>query len=239
MTRKFSTTILKMAMVIGVTMATLASNAADTKTNVEPTLAQLAAKPSAAFEGTGWKTIFDGKSLTGWAVTDFAGSGTVACEDGLVTFQEGDSLTGINFTNKAPKMNYEVALDAMKLQGSDFFCGLTFPVGDSFATFIVGGWGGTVTGISSVDGADASENETTGFKKYESNKWYRVRVRVTDKKIEAWVDGEKMVDLLTKGKKIDLRFGEIENSKPLGIAAYQTRTAVREIRIRRLDDGNK
>jgi hypothetical protein len=220
-------------------MATLTGSSADTKTNAEPTLAQLAAEPSAAFEGEGWKTIFEGKDLKGWNITDFAGSGPVKCEDGLVTFQEGDSLTGINFTNEVPKTNYEVALDALKLQGSDFFCGLTFPVGDSFATLIVGGWGGTVTGISSVDDADASENETTGFKKYELDKWYRVRVRVTAKKIEAWVDGEKMVDLMTKDKKIDLRFGEIENSKPLGIAAYQTRAALRDIRIRRLDDAGK
>ena len=28
--------------------------------------------------------------------------------------------------------------------GSDFFCTTTFPVGDAFCSFVVGGWSGTV-----------------------------------------------------------------------------------------------
>ena len=191
--------------------------------------------PSAPFEGSGWKSLFDGRTLSGWQVTDFAGHGAVQCESGLMVIEMGASLTGVNWTNDVPKMNYEIALDAMKVQGSDFFCGLTFPVGETHCSLIVGGWGGTVTGLSSIDGQDASENETTSYKKYEPGKWYRVRVRVTDKKIEAWIDQEKVVDLLTAGRKIELRFGEIEMSKPLGIATYQTRAALREIKLRRLE----
>ena len=65
--------------------------------------------------------------------------------------------------------------------------------------------------------------------------WYRIRVRVTDKKIEAWLDKEKIVDLATAGRKIGLRFGEIEDSKPLGIATWETAGALREIKMRRID----
>ena len=79
----------------------------------------------------------------------------------------GDPFTGINWTNDFPKMNYEVALDAMRVMGSDFFCGLTVPVGDTFCSLIVGGWGGSLVGISSLDGMDASENETTKFISFE------------------------------------------------------------------------
>jgi hypothetical protein len=68
---------------------------------------------------------------------------------------------------------------------------------------------------------------------FEPNRWYRVRVRVTDEKIEAWIDAEKVVDLPTKGRTIGLRPGEIQKSLPLGIASYQTRAAVRDIRLRR------
>ena len=60
-------------------------------------------------------------------------------------------------------------------------------------------------------------------------------VRVTEKKIEAWLDEKKIVNLETAGRQISLRFGDIEQSKPLGIATYQTTAALREIKMRRLD----
>ncbi len=202
---------------------------------IEEILKKAAAAPLVPFEGEGWKSLFDGKTLAGWQTTDFAGHGMAHLESGMVELDMGDTLTGINWTNDTPKVNYEVALDAMKVQGSDFFCGLTFPVKDSWCSLILGGWGGTAVGISSIDGQDASENETTQFIKFESGQWYRVRVRVTEKKIEAWLDQKKIVNLETEGKKISLRFGEIENSKPLGIATYQTTAALREIKMRRLD----
>ncbi len=56
---------------------------------------------------------------------------------------------------------------------------------------------------------------------------------MTGKKIEAWVDDKQMVDLMTTGRQIALRFGEIESSKPLGIATYATTAALRGMKIRR------
>jgi Domain of Unknown Function (DUF1080) len=197
-------------------------------------LEEAAARSSAPFEGSGWKSLFDGRDLAGWRVTDFAGHEKVECESGLLVIEAGDMLSGVNWTNNAPKMNYEVALDAMRVEGSDFFCGLTFPVGNTNCTLILGGWGGSVTGLSSIDGEDASENETSRNMKYERGRWYRVRVRVTESKIEAWVDAEQIVDLKTKGRQIGLRYGDIELSRPLGVATYETRAAIREIKIRQL-----
>lgn len=134
-----------------------------------------------------------------------------------------------------PKSNYEIALEFMKVDGNDFACGLTFPVGDSFASLILGGWGGRVVGISSIDGQDASENQTTQGMDFEKNRWYKVRMRVTPEKLEAWVDEKQLIDQEIKGRKISLRHGEISMSKPLGIATYRTTAAFREIRIRLLD----
>jgi hypothetical protein len=198
-------------------------------------LKQTAAMPSMPWEGEGWKPMFDGKTLAGWRVTDFAGHGAARCEQGLMVLDMGAILSGVNWTNELPKTDYEVALDAMRLEGSDFFCALTVPVGESFCSLIVGGWGGTVVGISSIDGLDASENETTQFIKFDANHWYRVRLRVTPEKIQAWLDEKKVIDVAIKGRKITLRYGEIELSKPFGIATYQTSAALREIKMRRLD----
>ena len=62
---------------------------------------------------------------------------------------------------------------------------------------------------------------------------------VTEKKIEAWLDEDKIVDLRTKDRRIGVRFGEIEFSEPLGLATYQTRAAYRNIKIRKIDGAAK
>src|SRR5207253_11211874 len=113
------------------------------------------------------------------------------CHTGLRVLNMDDPFTGINYTSEVPRMNYEVALDAMRVMCSDFFCGLTVPVGETFCSLIVGGWGGSLVGISSFDGMDASENETTKFMNIENGRWYRIRLRVTKDKIQAWIDKEK------------------------------------------------
>ncbi len=224
----------------GVKPAQSAESQTPTKTSEpgpEEILKAAAAKPTEPLEGTGWKSMFDGRTLAGWQATEFAGHGEVRCESGMVVLEMGNDMTGINWTNDTPKVNYEIAMDALRVQGTDFFCGFTFPVKDSHCSLILGGWGGSVTGISSLEGEDASENETTKFMRFESGRWYRVRVRVTETKIEAWLDKEKIVDLATAGKKIGLRFGEIEMSKPLGVASWETGAALREIKIRKIETG--
>lgn len=91
-----------------------------------------------------------------------------------------------------------------------------------------------VIGLSCIDNADASENETSQGMEFQLNRWYRIRVRVTPERIAAWIDQEQVVDLELAGKTIDLRFGDIKHSLPLGVAAFQTRSALRDIRLRRL-----
>jgi type 1 glutamine amidotransferase len=182
----------------------------------------------------GWKRLFDGKSMAGWKVTDFAGHGEVKVESEQLVLGQGAMLTGVIWTNELPKLNYEVSLEARKVDGNDFFCALTFPVGESFCTLVVGGWGGGIVGLSSIDGMDASENETTRFMAFDKDRWYRIRLQVRKEKIEAWIDDEKIVDAAIAGRKISLRPGEIEISVPFGIATWQTTGALRNVRLRPL-----
>ena len=51
---------------------------------------------------------------------------------------------------------------------------------------------------------------------------------------KAWIDAEKVVDFETTGRTISLRAGDIELSKPFGLATYQTTAALRNIQVRRL-----
>ena len=183
-----------------------------------------------------WESLFDGESLEGWKRTDFAGRAVPKVEGGKILIPAGLALSGIHATNPPPKMNFELTLEAKKIEGNDFFCCLTFPYGESHCSFVVGGWGGGVVGISSVDGMDASENETADYMAFEKNRWYRITVRITQEKIEAWIDKNKMVDLKTADRKISMRFGEIEESAPLGIATWMTSAAIRDIRIRKIPE---
>jgi hypothetical protein len=106
-------------------------------------------------------------------------------------------------------------------------------VGKNHASFVTGGWAGTVVGISCVDYYDASDNITTQFKTFDDNKWYKIRIRVSEPKIECWIDDEKLVDLVRKGHKFDTRI-EVDLNKPFGVCSYMTEGVVRNIRIRRL-----
>lgn len=179
----------------------------------------------------GLQDLFDGESLSGWESTRFGGEGSVRVKDGTIILGSGDSLTGITWKEAFPETDYEVSLDAQRVRGSDFFCGLTFPVGGSFCSLIVGGWGGSVIGISSVDGLDASENETNRLKRFENGHWYKVRVRVASSKIVAWIDTEQIIDLVTRERQLNVR-PEVRLSRPFGIAAWQTTAALKNIRLK-------
>jgi hypothetical protein len=180
-------------------------------------------------------SLFDGKTLGDWKVTDFGGQGDVLIKDGSIILEVGNDLTGIHWTGPLVRMNYEITLEAMRVDGSDFFCGLTFPVGSSPCSLILGGWGGSVCGLSNIDYYDAANNETTRVVSYENGRWYRVRLRVTPDKIEAWLDDEKLVDVVTTGRKISIR-PEVDASQPLGIASWRTKAAIRNIRLQKLAD---
>ena len=189
---------------------------------------------------TGWKDLFDGKSLDGWKACDFYAPGKVHVEDGgVVVMDKGKHMTGLVTTRgDFPKSDYELTLEGKRIDGNDFFCTTTFPVGDSFCSFVVGGWSGRTVGLSSVDSEDASANETSKSKEFKSDQWYKVRIRVSAKRIEAWIDAEKLVDLDTTDRRISVRV-ECNVCKPLGVATYQTTGAIRNMRYRFLTDADR
>jgi hypothetical protein len=172
--------------------------------------------------------LFDGETLANWESSNFGPQGLVYVSDGAIVLRMGDGPTGITWADSFPKENYEVTLEAKRVMGIDFFCGLTFPVKDDFCSFIVGGWAGSVVGLSTIDGLDASENETTTLMRFNKDEWYKIKVRVTSEKIEAWINDEKIVDLLYLGRKIGIR-PEVELSCPFGIATWKTSGAIRNI----------
>jgi hypothetical protein len=182
------------------------------------------------------RSLFDGKTMSGWKASGFGAQGKVEVKDERIVIGLGEGCSGITYTGEVPKTDYEISLEAMRVEGSDFFCGLTFPVERDTkkvqpCTLVLGGWGGGTVGLSSIDGYDASENSTSTYKEFENGRWYKVRLRVTKPKIEAWIDKDKIVDFTIGQRDLSIRI-EVEESKPLGIATWRTTGAVRKIEIR-------
>ena len=196
-----------------------------------------AGKPAA----DGWVNLLEPKSLAKWKVVDefdFADHGKVQVSEKGIRLEQGFPATGVKWSEPFPKTNYEIALEARRVAGDDFFCGLTFPVGEKSLTLVCGGWGGQVTGLSCIDGESAIDNDTCSFQEYKANQWYRIRLAVREGRIDAWLDDEQIVDLPLKARELSLRW-EMEPCQPVGIATWNTGGELRNIRYRLLERGAK
>jgi hypothetical protein len=178
--------------------------------------------------------LFDGKTLKNWKVPEFGGDGKVTVKDGQLVMGLGDPMTGVTWAGEElPKVDYEVTFEAQRIEGSDFFGTITFPVQKDSCSVVLGGWGGGVIGLSTLDGNSAVENETTGYYDFEKGKWYKVLVRVTKTRIGVWIDDKSVVDVDYSDKRIGIRI-EVDLSKPLGFTTYRTTGALRAIKLTKL-----
>lgn len=181
----------------------------------------------------GERSLFDRKSLTGWKVikeNDFKNHGTVAVTNDVIHIGKGQPAAGIKVAGDFPRINYEVAFEARRTEGNDFFCGVTFPIHDNYCSFIVGGWGGGVVGLSNIDTMAAVENDTTRYLEVKDNQWYTIRLRVTEQRVIAWIDGEEFANIEVANHKFDI-WWEQEPVRPFGIASWNTSAEVRNIRL--------
>jgi hypothetical protein len=206
---------------------------------------------ASAGSGETVKTVPHWRPLAGkWDEAHFGGDGGITREiwkktpeDGakkqsatseLFRLGMGDPLTGIRWTGEFPLENYELRMQARRTDGFDFFAAVTFPVGKNHCSFVLGGWGGGVVGISSIDGNDASSNETTGYQDFKNKQWYEIRIRVDKENVTTWIDGAEWASVNRAEHTFDIRI-EMDPCLPLGIANFQCESEIRGIEMRRLD----
>ena len=185
-----------------------------------------------------WVSLFDGRTLSGWKEAPYTGRGPVQVRDGALVLGKGRT-TGVALTREFPASGYELRFEAARLEGKDFFAGVTFPVRDSFCFWVNGGWGGSVpgrvVGLSNLDGNDASENDTSTLREFVRGRWYAFRLAVTASRIQAWIDDDLVIDVDYTLRKVELQFDETDLGKPLGFSAYGgTVAGLRKIEYRRL-----
>lgn len=184
-----------------------------------------------------WISLFDGKTLKGWTKTKFGSEADILVEDNVLVIEMGSPLTGVTITPDAfkplPKINYEMSLKAKRHLGGDFFVALTFPVNDDCCSLILGGWGGSVVGLSNLDGYDASENESTTYHQFKNGTWYDVRLEVKKDTIQVWLDKESVIKINITDKDISTRI-EVGLSHPVGLATFETTAHIRDFKVRPL-----
>ena len=184
-----------------------------------------------------WQLLAE-EFASSWQACGLAEEGRVSTKTGEIELQPGQPMTGVRFdawkSAALPLTRYAIEYEAMRVEGNDFFGTVTFPVNDTHVSLVVGGWGGTLVGISSIDDMDASENNTRGNARFENNRWHKVRIEVRDDELRAWINDKLFVNTSTKGRKLGLRAGDIDHCLPFGFASYATLSRIRHVLIQRL-----
>lgn len=210
-------------------------NGQETKTVDPPVDPPVATVQGAKEDKLLWKALLPASGLEGWERTNFGGEGSVEVRDGVLELGLGDPLTGITRLGKDfPKENYEMQWSAQRVEGSDFFAGVTFPIGTEYASLIAGGWGGGLVGLSSINGNDASENETAHYIQFKNGQWYRLKVRVDPTHVWIWIDDQQLLKVARENRKFSVR-AEVMRSRPLGYCVFQSKVQVKEWEYRVLD----
>ncbi len=188
---------------------------------------------------TRW-SLFEAPLIDHWRDAGIEGCGEVKREAGGFTLEEGAPMTGNVFPtweqDGLPLTNYRITYDALRVSGSDFFGSVTFPVGsrERCVTFVLGGWGGSQVGISSIDGADASMNATGSSVTFENGRWYRIRIEVQEESLRVWLDDRPLISFNPKGRQLHLRGADIAKCVPFGFATFGTEGRIRNCLIERL-----
>lgn len=199
-----------------------------------------ACRPVEKVSGPSSWSLLEAELATAWQPAGIPEEGMVQVESAELSVGIGLPMTGAKFTSwnlaGLPDTDYVIDYETMRAEGEDIFGMCTFPVGShqAHATFVIGGWGGTLTGISSIDFKDASENQTRGEQTFENDRWYRVRIEVRPDTLRAWVDDRPVVNASIKGRQVTLRPGFIDHCLPFGFATWNTRAKIRRVVIRRL-----
>ena len=183
-----------------------------------------------------WLDLFDGKTLQGWEVLKkdhFDLAGKVFAENGAIVMEAGAPYTGITWTGDFPRDCFEVEWKGIRRNNYDIFCGLTVPVGEEYVTYVLGGWGGSVVGLSNVDFMNANDNQTTCIEEFENGTWYTFRIRVEPEKIQAWIDDKLRFEQPREDHKFDIYY-QLEPNRPLGFFTWNTEGGIKDIRMRRI-----
>jgi hypothetical protein len=228
---------------VGFALIVIAGTASVQASEGEPASEKTASTEDLREADNGWTELLADKNLEDWRIVekwDFEKHGEIFFKNGILHFEAGNPFTGVQYNGEKslPRMNYEIIFEAKRTSGEDFFIGVVFPVGEEYLSFVAGGWGGTVVGLTNLGGEPAVENESCALMDFQQDHWYTLRLRVSEKWIELWIEDEeesrKMIDIDHPRFQLSL-YWEQEPLRPFGISSWRTGSAFRSVRFRELE----
>ncbi|MEO0452560.1 MAG: DUF1080 domain-containing protein [Verrucomicrobiota bacterium] len=180
--------------------------------------------------------LLSGPLKDDWERAAIERGGSFHITEGVMKLEVGEYMSGVTWKGELPaRIDYEIELEARRTGGQDIFLGLTIPVGPDHCSWICGGWGGDLVGISNLDEMSAADNDTTNFYTFEEARWYHCRIRVRPDRIRCWIDGEVVVDVDITGREISMFYSDIEETVPFGLATYDAEAEYRNLIWRTLE----
>lgn len=150
----------------------------------------------AAQETEGWTNLFDGKSLKGWVESGgrYDGDADWSVEDGAIVGRQGANGQGGLLYTKKPYAEFELELEAM----------ISHPFDSGVFVRMAPALKGAQLTLDYRDGGEVGAIYSDGFlahneggkARFKKDEWNQLRLRVTgkDMRIEAWLNGEALVD---------------------------------------------
>ena len=177
-----------------------------------------------------WSNLFDGRTLDGWRKVEKGCN--VHAQDEQLIFEMKHMSTSIAWNRAFPRVDYEVSVEARRLEGNGAFCHIAFPVNATHCFLVVGGMGNIVA-LDQVDKLNMYGNETTTRMDFEQERWYTIRLRVTREHVVVWLDDRKVIDLSGAADRLSIPFAW-QGLIPFGVGTWETKAAMRNIKLRRL-----
>ncbi len=143
----------------------------------------------------------------------------------------------------APPGSYRFEAQFTRIRGDCM--AVMFPVGNTSALLVVGGWKGRASGLAFIRGKDADRNETTRDGKLSNGEKHTLllEVRMPDNKqarIAVWLDGKAYLDW--EGERSALtpdRYWGLRRAGSVGVGAYNATIVFHNCQLQMLEAGGE
>ena len=155
------------------------------------------------------------------------GEGDWSIEDGEVV--QSALIPDVYFSfGDASWKDYEITLEARKERGNEgFMVMFRARTSRNFYWVNLGGWGNTRHAIEKQVGNRRVAISPNRDGRIESDRWYKIRVRVEGNHIQCWLDEEQMIDMRDDAEPF--------LSGMVGLATYGTHSRYRNLKVTSLD----
>lgn len=142
----------------------------------------------------GEKTVLDESFESDTRLTPLSGRWAITDGAYVESAREQPALSRFGFSDAG--QGYTITLRAMKTGGSEgFLVGFASPDSENYTWWNLGGWNNTEHGLERAVGGTKSPLGEPVSGRIEPNRWYDIRIKVANKRIQCFLDGTLIHDV--------------------------------------------